>query len=700
MDEKYQNEIDDFSKNFERFKNKKIVLYGIGRYTATLIAGTNAFDFVGLMDKDPKNVGKAMFGLPIIDKEDAYKIADIIIINTSETYWEIISQRLSDSEIPVYYKNGVLAKKKGRMKKVNPFCGLSYKMLASEIEKHDVISFDFFDTLFSRKVFEPSDVFKLLENEIKDEWKCDESFIEIRNRAKSLCKKIYSFDELYEKIAVLSNIPRKEIEKIERKEWGLELKLLTPRNEMIKALYYAVSLGKEVYIVSDMYFPKTFFYAALEKYCISFDINHIIVSCEKMREKIDGSLWEYYSKEILNDKTALHIGDNKVADIDVPKKFGIDGFFVPSINELMQISNISQVRTFPYDVLSSLALGIADSHLFSNPFSLNDSNQKVSICNFEEMGYVIFGPVILSFLVWLVDKSCADNVNKLVFMSRDGYFLKEDFDFFLNILGIEKPNCYIGISRQLAMYASIYNKTELLDYANMPYSGNVKELFEDRFGILISENTYTESIEEIIDIYYEEIMQKIAETRDNYLHYLNEFKLDCNCAIVDLGYYGNNQKYLNRFLDLHMKGYYFNADLSTSNPNVFDNQMKACFQNESDKRGLQSQILKKMILLESFLTAPYGMVKAIDIDNSFICAKSMNNQINFSNRVKINNGVKAYISDYFEIAGNDTTGLNCMLVDAFYGICLDGNIDFSEGIKNIFYNDNAMMNRIESSLFH
>ena len=47
MNEKYQTELADFRNNFQKFHNAKIVLYGIGRYTATLLEGIKDFYFVG-----------------------------------------------------------------------------------------------------------------------------------------------------------------------------------------------------------------------------------------------------------------------------------------------------------------------------------------------------------------------------------------------------------------------------------------------------------------------------------------------------------------------------------------------------------------------------------------------------------------------------------------------------------------------------
>ena len=94
INENYQGEINSFKKNFNIYVNKKIVLYGIGRYTAVLIPAIPEYNIIGLMDRDKENIGKHMYGLPILSKEQVKKEADLIIINTSENYWENIFHRI------------------------------------------------------------------------------------------------------------------------------------------------------------------------------------------------------------------------------------------------------------------------------------------------------------------------------------------------------------------------------------------------------------------------------------------------------------------------------------------------------------------------------------------------------------------------------------------------------------------------------
>ena len=230
MNEKYQLEIENFIKRFKRFQDARIVLYGIGRYTATLLEGLQGFHIVGLMDKDTDNVGKVLFGIPVLDKAGADKAADLVIINTAETYWDVIYSRIRDMKIPVYYLNGERAEQKEDDSTENPFRELSFSQMAAETEKAEVISFDFFDTLFVRSVCNPQDIFRLMEKE------AGIPFLQMRDRAKKHVRENYSLNELYRQMELLEKMPQGQLEPMRNREIALEKELLIPREQLLLCL--------------------------------------------------------------------------------------------------------------------------------------------------------------------------------------------------------------------------------------------------------------------------------------------------------------------------------------------------------------------------------------------------------------------------------------------------------------------------------
>jgi len=700
MGNRYQSELDEFHKNFDRFRGKRIVLYGIGRYTATLVDGVKDHAFVGLMDKDPANSGKVMFGLPILTEREAEERADLVIINTSGTYWEVIYRRIKEIRIPVYFLNGELAREEELPETENGYWDSSMEELRRKIETSNIISFDFFDTLFVRKVCNPGDVFAVLEEEIHEEMGLEIPYRELRSTAGKGLRTDYTLKELYQRIGEISGLKQQMLDEIYDREIHLEKRLLTPRIKMLEALKYAKALQKDVYVISDMYLPESFFCDVLKIYQIRMEKGKVLVSCEEGTSKRRGGLWKNYSERAeAKGKRMLHIGDDRTADVEMPSKYGLDSFYVASQMEMLRMSSVREIEPQIRDEGDSLMMGLVLNRLFADPFRFNARKGKVAIQDAEEMGYVVFGPVLHTFLTWVREQARVDGVKKLIFLSRDGYFLKEDYD---SLFGTESG--YLGISRQLAMTASIQTEEDLWRLIQMPYSGRCAELLEDRFQIRSSPEEQDQSMQDLYQKHREEIWEYVGKVRRDYLDYLKEMQLDNACAVVDLGYYGNNQTYLNELTGLKMRGYYFNANLAKENTNVQrtgqKDGMKACFQDVEDEKGLRSKVLEKMIYLESFLTAPYGMVTAVGKEGNFLCAADGGNQKQFAVKEKINEGVKQFMKDFLTHGGRLAGKNSRQLADCWYGLCMGGKMEFSEEIKKSFYNDNAMMNRIESMLFY
>ncbi|MEG0214632.1 MAG: haloacid dehalogenase, partial [Hungatella sp.] len=75
----YQSEFVEFEKNFKNFKKSKIVLYGIGRMTATLLPMLQEYRIMGLMDRDETNIGKCYYNQLVLSEEEVEKQADLVI---------------------------------------------------------------------------------------------------------------------------------------------------------------------------------------------------------------------------------------------------------------------------------------------------------------------------------------------------------------------------------------------------------------------------------------------------------------------------------------------------------------------------------------------------------------------------------------------------------------------------------------------
>ena len=260
---KFEIEVEEFKKAFPN-TNMKIALYGTGRFTATLLQYAKDYHFVGLLDRDSALVGTELYGLNVLSRAEAEEQADIIVINTQESYWKSIYERVKDWNIAIYYRNGQKATLDTyRDYEQNPYWQKSLKTLEDKILSYQIISFDIFDTLLMRKIFYEIDVLKFTELKIKARFNIDFDFVSIRKQAASALEEP-SIDEIYNQMRSLTSLSDDMLEQIKQCEIQTDLSLTCPRRDII-ALCKKAQKTKDVYFVSDMYYPKEVLQQFLKK---------------------------------------------------------------------------------------------------------------------------------------------------------------------------------------------------------------------------------------------------------------------------------------------------------------------------------------------------------------------------------------------------------------------------------------------------
>ena len=706
----YQSEIDAFRNIFGTMKDKKIVLYGIGRYTATLLAGVSDFNFVGLMDRDENNLGKVMYGLPVIDVHEAEKTADLVIINTAETYWHIIYNRIKNINIPVYFLNGEIAKDDViNQYEYNPYWNNNINELEEKIREYDVVSFDIFDTLIMRKIYLPQDVFKLVEFRLKKEYSIDIDFYKIRLETSLTCNdRNLSLDEVYREMNLTWQLPVETLELVRQLEINTEKSLCVPRKDMV-ALCNSVAEDKEVYLISDMYFSSEVI-AQILKLCGVNNTVRIIISSEIKKNKKSGELWKYYTQNVLLGKKALHIGDNVQSDVKIPQSYGIDTYYVMSASKMLEQSSVSRIAPKICNLEESVFMGLIISILFNSPFALSNSKGKVELKAFHEMGYCLWGGVIYSFLLWLVEECRKNNINRLLFMSRDCYLIEKDYLFLKHLLKSSDwpDNQYFAISRRIVVVSSLKDKDKYDELLELPYNGSFMDFMCDRFDIKVDGDMNSkkmvnipndaEQVRKWMTPYQNIISETLGNEIKNYKSYLDSMDIGDTDAIVDLWFYGSNQFYLSKTLGKELKGFYFAVNKSEENYYNDKNKMIPCFQHSDDPLAKKCNIRRMDLFTESFFTAPYGMIKAVDENGRFICADEGINQNTFDKRELINSGICNFMKDYLDIFGKESQ-LDRFFVNDFFGEFADGNIDLSKELKIIFYYDNSFIRKREMPIY-
>lgn len=617
---KYDIEIENFRHNFRSIKNKRIAIYGMGRRSATLLPGITDFNITGILDRDESNVGKELCGIKVISIKNVENCVDAIIINSDPSNYEIIYKRIAnDVTVPVYYADGRIAalSDKDTRYEQNEYWKSSYQELKDKIDKADIVSFDIFDTLIMRKVFSPEDVFRLLGEKVRAELKLDCEIASIRAQA-AQCGAYATINEIYGYIKKCTNLTDKNISDIMKMEKDTDIDLCIVRRDIADLYEYCLTCGKEVYFISDMYYTIQDIKRILDKCGVTVpDDEHIWISCEKKADKVSGSLWEKYFKLVGKGNKCLHIGDNKTCDVKNPVRYGIDSYYVMGAKDMLMNSSMAELASDVNTVSDSICLGLVASKLFNSPFALCSTKGKVSFDDSESYGYCVYGPLLEKFLIWLYYKSRKDEIDKLLFFARDGYFLEKDYTMVAELLddGSKQEWCYLPISRRLIYIATMENEDDFNRVVAFPYVGTFADYMKSRFEIIVTDETSeyndrqinavgdSKNILKWIQPYKDKIMKQAKKERKNYLAYLTsdgDMKKELSYGTVDLGYYGTNQYYLQRLTGIKTKGYCFYACLSKDNVYINEISMDGCFQYGDDYMAEKSFARKKEHVYRNF----------------------------------------------------------------------------------------------------
>ena len=708
----YQSELDSFRRNFSDHQGKKIVLYGIGRYTATLLCGISEYHFVGLMDRDSANIGKIMFGLPVISQEMAEQRADLVVINTAEEYWKIIYGRIKGMRIPIYFRNGQLA---GTHECEDDFSSNRYweknsTELRNKIRKYDIISFDIFDTLVMRKVFMIDDIFKITASRIQKKWKITDFYQERLMAGEGSNDANRSLDDIYSRMNARLQLSEEVLEQIKEIEVMTETENIVPRREMVD-IFNEVSADRTVWLVSDMYLSSRDIRRILKK-CGIKHTEHIWISSERKKNKKSGELWEEYKRKVVKGQRALHIGNDWISDGKMPQKYGIDTYYIMSAAVMLRESSAGNLASYIESLEESVFAGLLCTRIFNNPFALSCSRGLVTIKDFKTLGYCVFGVVIFTFLTWLVQEAKNRGIERLVFFARDGYLLQKNYHFLSELLRQEDfpKDSYLAISRRIGMITSFQCEDDLKEIIRHPYNGGFSEYMTDRFDLCVdADDVHAESrvhlpqdfekVVEWLKPYDERILEKVQEEKENYLLYLQRQNLNEKDGMVDLWYQGNNQYYLSKAIGKSLTGFYFAVNKDQNNRCGRDNLRIPCFQKKDDALAETCNVYKSRLWIESFLTAPYGMMKAVDHNGKYICDQEGMNQKYWECRKRIYDGICEMEKDYLDIFDGDMRELKPAFAECFWKEVVAGRIDLSDSLKKVFFYDNRIVKRWEECIF-
>lgn len=502
-----------------------------------------------------------------------------------------------------------------------------YKMSFEEIlNEVDIVIFDFFDTIMGRKVDDETLIhvwasevavklkYKMSATDIYDSRRKASIILFNENRNteeadyQSIIKKIYTLcherlsDMSYSEFFTVCYTTEIEIEC--RKQY-----LIT---ETISFINKARSQGKKIGIMSDYYLGKKELAVFLKDKGIEINLfEDILVSSEIGVKKKTGHAYKKVKERFGENYQYLMIGDNKISDIKKAEENGFLTFKVPEVKN-------------------------------ASTKSIDKELTKIA-SEFKRKAFSNYAFGLYLYIERIYEYAVKNEIHKLAFLSREGYFLKELFD----IYQIEKPvkieSKYLCVSRMATFLPSLSEleienfETITRQYGDLSLAAFLKNLqFSKELIEMISDSMNIDSNSIIYGfgnskVYYDLKKSEVFINEYNRLrraakialhsYITNTMGNEESIVLVDVGWKGTMQDNLYKAFDGEKSfiGLYFGIFNQTGNE-CYKNIKHGLVFNKFPKYSRNFSIWEfETHLIEQLLAAPHGSTVRYELlENGYV----------------------------------------------------------------------------------
>lgn len=395
------------------------------RYPDVKIAGINPvrhFIYYGIYED--RVFKYSLKNRHLIYTDSISKILDEDVVNTHDE--NIIKGNEIDIP-PVLFSTSKWGPGHEKLVKLTPRPDISDILII--LEDYDVISLDIFDTALFRKVEFPRNIFDIMALEV--DWS---DFSSARIRAEQIAREEMKknqghreivIDDIYAVLEKIYGVPpiwkNREIE--------LEQQA-TVANPYILSLYERLkSRGKTLVFTSDMYLPEETLAEMLRK--AGYDNYHkIYLSNIYKLCKGDGTLQKKLPEDFPGKKI-VHIGDNRIADVEKTVASGIDSLWYPECRLPIR-------EPYLNNICGSVYRATINNTLNNGLWNKN---------RYYTHGYRVGGILAAGFCQHINRLARQNKIDKILFCGRDCFIIQKVYESFYK----QYENAYIETSRYCAM---------------------------------------------------------------------------------------------------------------------------------------------------------------------------------------------------------------------------------------------------------
>ncbi len=513
------------------------------------------------------------------------------------------------------------AGKAAKNKSLKPFESLfaqNVDSLSMDLASKKVVSFDVFDTLITRACLKPYDVFLVVGQIVKERYglDCDYNAIRIASevRAKEIHGHFCNIDHIYQELAK-DPVLGQYAQEIKQIELDTEFHMCMPRADMVEVFNRLKASGCHVILVSDMYLRKSDIVAMLSK-CGITGYDEFFLSNEVGARKDDGSIWQALLSN-MDPADFVHVGDNFMSDSQILMDMGYDSRIILNPIAELELSDFSHLKNIDRSQVTNIIMAgqAICGGIFNSPFAY-DRDGSLHFKDIYNFGYTCLGPLMASFVQWLVAQS-AKKDEKLLLLAREGYILNQLIEVYCKARGCDRPDAaYFLTSRRAVAVPAITGIEDLQELLGQKYQGTFSNLLKERLGltihaqeedILIDYDTPLDKLMELMKPYEKELKAQVKKEKTAYLNYAAPFlATNKDIAVVDVGFSGTIQYFLMKLTGRDIKGHYL--CLHSNKPEKIGGSADAIY-TITDRRDIgKSKLLNYQLFLENALSAPSGQL--------------------------------------------------------------------------------------------
>ena len=313
-----------------------------------------------------------------------------------------------------------------------------------------ISSFDIFDTLLTRLVIEPTEIFKICgDRALQFGWInfSADTFREARSKAEQRSRLFYesdevSLDEIYREVANTLEIEIETIDKLKNLELEIELEYLVAIPQAYQLIENARRSHPNILFLSDMYLPEAFLEEKLKQHGFWQEGDRLYISSRSRKSKVKGDLFLQVLKDLhLSPQELTHTGNNWQSDVIKPRSLGINSIYFNEANP-NRYELILQKYANTTNGITSLWAGISRY----TRLTIETTTEKESII--RNIAASVAAPILTAYTIWILQQAKAKQLTRIYFLARDGEILLQIAKELAPKIYPEVELRYLYVSRQ------------------------------------------------------------------------------------------------------------------------------------------------------------------------------------------------------------------------------------------------------------